>query len=154
MVKGNPNTIYWDTSCFVAWFNKEQGRYDTCNAIIEAARKGEIKLLTSWLTLAEIHKITDEYPSEAEDIIAEFFKNPYIIKIAVDWSVTRITRDLRGRFKLAASDGIHLATAIRYKAEAFHTYDRDDLLRLNGHIPGYSLSIIEPDFTYQTEFTT
>jgi len=137
----------------VAWFNREHGRYDTCNAIIEAARKDEIRLLTSWLTLAEIHKVTDEYPTEAEDIIAEFFRNPYIVKTAVDWSVTRITRDLRGRFKLDTSDGIHLATAIRYKADVLHTYDRDDLLRLNGQIPGYPLSITEPSFTYQTEFT-
>jgi predicted nucleic acid-binding protein len=153
MVLTNPKTICWDTNCFCAWFNKEANRYDICAAIIEAAQNNEVKLYTSFLALAEIAKIPNEYPSEAEDTIAEFFKSrQYITLVSVDWSVTRIARDLRRRFEgLDGRDAVHLATAIRVKADVLHTYDKNDLLKLNGKIPGYSLSIIEPIYDFQTK---
>lgn len=154
MAQIKPKIICWDASCFCAWFNAEQGRYDICNAIIEAAQKGEIRLMASYLTLAEVGRIPDQYPSEAEDAIAEFFKSrSYIIEVAVDWFVCRIARDLMTRFNLGCRDAIHLATAIHVKADALHTYDYDDLLKLNGRIPGYSLSITEPVFDYQTKLS-
>ena len=154
MAQIKPKIICWDTSCFCAWFNAEQGRYDVCNAIIEAAQKGEVKLMASYLTLAEVVKIPNQYPSEAEDAIAEFFKSrQYITKVAVDWFVCRIARDLMTRFKLDCRDAIHLATAIHRKADTLQTYDHNDLLKLNGHIPGYSLSITEPFFDYQTKLS-
>jgi len=150
--KPKPKIICWDANCFCAWFSKEPNRYDVCNAIIEAAQKNQIKLYTSLLTLTEIIKVPNEYPSEAEDAISEFFRNPYITMVSVDWAIARIARDLRRRFtRLDGRDAIHLATAIRIKAEVLHTYDHDDLLKLNNQIPGYQLSITEPIFTYQVK---
>jgi len=152
MDQTNPKIICWDANCFIAWFNEEQGRYDVCSAIIEAAQRGETRLFTSYLTLAEVCQIPNTYPSEAEDSIADFFKSrPYIIEVAVDWFVCRIARDLMSRFKLDCRDAIHLATAIHTKADIFHTYDHDNLLKLNGKIPGYSLTIAEPVYNYQTK---
>lgn len=152
MTSEKASTIYWDSSCFCAWFSKEPNRYNTCNAIIEAAQKEQVKLHTSYLTLTEVIRIPNEYPSEAEDVIAEFFKNPYITMVTLDWPVTRITRDLRRRFKhLDCRDAIHLGTAIRMKVDVLHTYDHDDLTKLDDQIPGYSLRITEPVFDYQTK---
>lgn len=146
-----PENVCWDSNCFCAWFSEEQGRYEICDAIIDAARKNEIKLYTSFLTLAEVVKIPGLYPSEAEDRIADFFRNPYVIKVAVDWFVTRIARDLRNHYKLKGRDAIHLATAIHMKVDTLHTYDSDDLLKLDSHIKGVSLRITEPNFEYQTK---
>lgn len=152
MTIDNPKVVCWESNCFCAWFNKEAGRYDVCNAIIEDAKKRQVRLYTSYITLVEVVKIRNEYPSEAEDAITEFFRNPYITLVAVDWAVTRISRDLIRRFKhLQGADAIHLATAIRIKADVLHTYDHDDLLKLDGQIPGYSLRIKEPTYTFQTK---
>ena len=145
--------IYWDSCCFLAWFLKEPDRCDICDAIIDAAKKQEVKLLTSFLTLAEVSKLRNLYPAVAEDKITDFFRNPYIIKIVVDWFVTRIARDLQTRFSLSPRDSIHLATAIHTEADVLHTYDGDDLLKLDGKIPGATLRISEPSFQYQTKFT-
>jgi len=146
-----PQNLCWDSSCFCAWFSEETGRWEICDAIIDAARKGQVKLYTSFLTLAEVVKVPDLYPSEGEDRIVEFFRNPYVVKVAVDWFVTRIARDLQRRFNLDGRDAIHLATAIHIKADVLHTYDGEDLLKLDSKMPGISLRITEPMFQYQTK---
>jgi len=150
----NPNTVCWDTSCFVAKFNGEIGRIDVCNAILEAAKRNEVKLFTSYITMCELVKIKGEYPSEAEDQIVDFLRSPHINLVAIDFSISRITRDLVRRYGLNVRDAIHLATAIKLKVDVLHTYDGDDLLILNGKIPDVKLEIKEPSFSFQTLLDT
>lgn len=145
----NPKIICWDTNCFLALFNKEQDRVDICNAIVEDAKKGKIKLYTSFLTICECVKIKDEYASEAEIIIADFFKHRYIIPVAIDDKVSRITRSLVREQKLDVKDAIHLATAISIKADVLQTWDGDDLLKLNGKIPNIKTQIAKPILEFQ-----
>lgn len=145
----NPKRICWETSCFSARFNEEPGRVDVCKSIIEAAKKGDVELYTSFITVCEWAKIKNEYASEAEDTIAEFLRNPYIRLVAIDWSISRITRDLVRRYDLDVRNAIHLATAIKLKVDVFHSYDTD-LLNLNGKIPEVKVVICEPVFTFQT----
>jgi len=146
----NPKKIYWETSCFSARFNEEAGRVEVCKAILEAAKKGEVELYTSFITVCEWAKIKGEYASEAEDTIAEFLRNPYIRLVVIDWSISRITRDLVRRYKLNVRDAIHLATAIKLKVDAFHTYDTEHLIPLNSKIPEVNVVICEPAFNFQT----
>lgn len=150
----NPKRICWETSCFIARFNEEPTRIDVCKAILEAAKKGELTLYTSYMTMCELVKIKGEYASEAEDKIVEFLRNPWIHLVAIDFAVSRITRDLVRRHKLDVRDAIHLATAIRLKVDAFHTYDSKDLLALNGKIPDINLDISEPTFNFQFAMDT
>ena len=147
----NPKIICWETSCFIARFNGESGRVEVCNAILEAAKRNEVTLYTSFITMCEWAKIKGEYASEAEDQIVEFLRNSYIHLVVIDFNVSRITRDLVRRYKLDVRDAIHLATAIKMKADVLHTYDADDLLKLNGNIPDIKLDIIKPVFNFQTE---
>ncbi len=149
----NPKRICWETSCFSARFNEEPGRVEVCKAILEAAKKGEIELYTSFITVCEWAKIKGEYASEAEDTIAEFLRNPYIRLVAIDWSISRITRDLVRRYKLNVRDAIHLATAIKLKVDALHTYDADHLIALAGKIPEVNIVICEPAFNFQITMT-
>jgi predicted nucleic acid-binding protein len=150
-IEKNPKTICWETSCFSAIFNKESGRTEVCKAIIEAAKKEEVTLYTSYLTMCEWAKIRGEYASEAEDKIVEFLKNPYIHLVAIDLTVSRITRDLVRNYKLNVRDAIHLATAIKNKVEVFHTYDNDDLIKLNGKIADVNIVICQPAFIVQAD---
>ena len=145
----NPKIICWETNCFLALFNKEPGRVEICNAIIEAAKRGEIKLYTSFLTICECAKIKDEYASEAEIIITGFFKHKYIIPVAIDDKVSRITRSLVREHHIDVKDAIHLATAISIKADVLQTWDGDDLLNLNGKIPNVKTQILKPTIEFQ-----
>lgn len=149
-MNANPRRICWETSCFSARFNEEPGRVEVCKAIIEAAKRREVTLYTSYLTMCEWAKIKGEYASEAENKIVEFLKNPYIRLVAIDFAVSRITRDLVRDYKLSVRDAIHLATAIKLKVDAFHTYDNDHLLKMNGKIPEVNVVICEPAFNFQT----
>lgn len=146
----NPKRICWETSCFIARFNEEPERLEVCKAILEAAKKGDTQLYTSFMSLCEWVKIKGEYPSEAEDTIAEFLQSPYINLVAIDWAISRITRDLVRRFKINVRDAVHLATAIKIKADVLHTYDSDDLIKLNGKIPEVKLTICNPVYNFQT----
>lgn len=145
----NPKRICWETSCFIARFNEEPVRIDVCRAILEAAKKGEVTLYTSYITMCEWAKIKGEYPSEAEDKIVEFLRNPYIHLVTIDLAVSRITRDLVRRYGLDVRDAIHLATAISLKVDVLHTYDANDLIKLNGKIPEIRVVICEPAFDFQ-----
>jgi predicted nucleic acid-binding protein len=145
----NPKTVYWDTSCFIARFNGEPDRIEVCNAIIEAAKREELKLYTSYLTMCEWAKIKGEYASEAEDQIVKFLQNPYITLVAIDLPVSRVTRDLIRHYSLRLPDAIHLATAIKLKVDVFHTYDLGDLIKLNGKIPEVKVQISKPTFVFQ-----
>lgn len=152
-MRNNPKTICWDTNCFIAKFNEERDRIDVCNAILEAAKTGEVTLYTSFLTMCELVKIKGEYASEAEDKIVEFLRNPYIHLVAIDFAVSRITRSLVRQYKLGVKDAIHLATAISLKVDVLHTYDSDERLKLNGIIPEIKATICKPTFSFQTTTT-
>ena len=69
--------------------------------------------------------------------------------MAIDWPISRITRDLVRRYNLNVRDAIHLATAIKLKVDALHTYDTNHLIPLNGKIPEVKVVICEPTFDFQ-----
>lgn len=136
--------VCWEASPFCAVINGEAGRSHICFALLEAARKGEVELYTSTLTLIEVFKVP-ETPSEeeAEKKIQAFFRNRWIRKQVPDWFVAIEARRLQRQFPhLDGRDATHLATAIYVGAEYLHTYDHDDLIKCNGQIP--NLLICEP----------
>jgi predicted nucleic acid-binding protein len=142
-------SICWDANCFLAWFCEESGRVEDCDAIIDAAKNKKIKLSTSFLTLVEVANIPGLFSTISEDKIADFFLNPYIDKIALDWYVAKIARDLIKNYEIDVRDSIHLATAIHIKADTLHTYDKDHLLKLDNKIKNISLRIIRPTYPGQ-----
>ena len=87
---------YWDSDCFIAWFNKEVGKYDKCSATLDKAEQGEILLVVSAITLIEVIKMKNHnmIPKEKEDIIKAYFQNPFISIRNVDRNIGEIARDL------------------------------------------------------------
>ena len=72
---------------------------------------------------------------EADKKLDDFLAQPYVIHVQVDQDVAMEARRLL-RAKLPGLrkpyDAIHLASAVWHDIETFHTFDRDDLLPLNG----------------------
>jgi predicted nucleic acid-binding protein len=40
--------------CFIAYFQEEEGRVDSCEAVLELAEQGKVLFVTSALTLSEV----------------------------------------------------------------------------------------------------
>ena len=144
---------YWDSGCFMAIFNKEVERVDKCESVLLAAERGELRIITSALTLTEVIKIKGKpIKADAEDRIRAFFEHRWIIVRDVDRFIAEQARDFIWEHNLQPYDAIHLATAYKHKLRHLDTYDRADLGKLDQKIGSPQMIISEPPFfPYQTD---
>jgi len=144
---------YWDSSCFLAWLLPEPPRVPACRGVLHAAERGELVIVTSAIALAEVVKLKGQprLKAEQEKKIKAFFENDYIIIRNADRFVCEAARDLIWQHPhLNHKDAVHLATAIRFRAESLDTFD-SDLTSLNGQLPGVQLRIGPPRASEQEE---
>ena len=158
--------IYWDTCIFLAWIKGEKrtpGQLAGAEAVADEVFKNTLTLMTSVITKAEICYIHQLNPGQM-DKLNKIFGRRNVQQIDVTERVATKAGELRQHYRKTAkspalgfADAIHLATAILYKAEAFHTFDgmrgpvttktKDEfltLLPLNGDVAGYPLKIELP----------
>ena len=143
---------YWDSVCFLGWLMAEPNKVDACQGVVQAAQAGEIKIVTSALTLTEVIKLKNHplLKEEDENKIDLFFQNDFIVIRNVDRFVAEYARRLIWAYPhLKPKDSIHAATAIMSGADVLDTFD-GDLLRLDGQIGNPGLRITIPDMQYQT----
>jgi predicted nucleic acid-binding protein len=158
------NTVYWDTSVFLAWIKDEKrpnGEIDGVNYFAEKIAKNEIILLTSTLINVEILEST--LNDEAKTRFNNLFKRRNCIQADADARIMQLASKIRdyyqnqktvdGNRTLSTPDSIHLATAIQYGVNELHTFDENEdssrkwraLLPLNGMVAGeYPLTICKP----------
>ena len=48
---------YWDSDCFLGWFLNEANKVLKCRGTLQKAQNGDIKILTSAITLTEVIKL-------------------------------------------------------------------------------------------------
>jgi predicted nucleic acid-binding protein len=131
MEYGLINMHYLDTGVFIEYFSSDlDDKHKKCATLINAAQTGSIKICTSALTLAEVvylrkpKKEEHNDPEKFEIFVENFFKLPFIDIVEYDRQIAKITRQLVRKYKLNASiDAIHLASAIRMKADYFNSTD-------------------------------
>lgn len=148
-----PIKVYWDT-CVWLRLIKGETYHDRCEYIVERARKGEVEIWTSVLTLAEAYRKNcgdDQHvrlPAAKDVELLDFVNQAFVKLVQVDLELASLARQLcRDHARLKkANDGIHLASAILYNADEMHTTDRSDLLRLDPvtRKDGLPLPISEP----------
>lgn len=133
--------VYWDACVWIALIAREATRFDRCLNIIEQARRGDLEIWTSAFTLAEVfkHKCGGGNGSLATDSDADFedyLRHSFVVEVQVDRDVgVRARRLLRAHPPLKKpTDAIHLATAVEYDVEEFHTFDEENLIALNGAV--------------------
>jgi len=141
--------IYWDANPFCAIFNNEGARVKPCKEILSAAERGELKIVTSSITLAEVIRIKGEtgISPGKESVLYDYFQNDFIVFVNVEWFVGTHARKLMHQFpSLKPMDAIHLATALRGKVEEMHTYD-GDLIELSQKVGVPPLTICNPSLS-------
>lgn len=64
---------------------KEIGNVESCYGVIDAAEKGELQIITSALTIAEVLylKGRPKIAADSAEKICRFFENDYIIIVAL-----------------------------------------------------------------------
>jgi predicted nucleic acid-binding protein len=136
------NQRYWDSDAFLGWLNKEAGRFAQLDAIIQDAKAGKARIVTSTITYAEVFWIRGEL-TDAEKIAAikELFGYSWVVPAQLDKVTAELARELLFTFgkteRLLPNDAIHLASAIRARVlggiEHFDTWDRG-LIHLAGQL--------------------
>lgn len=150
----DPKKVYWDTCVWISLINGERGRLPCCQYIIDEARARNLQIWTSAFTLAEVFKVVTDGKgaslSEVNDsVLEQYVEQDFVVIAQVDYDVgVQARRLLRKHPKLRKpSDAVHLATAVLYNLDEFHTYDEANLLALSGMIhrqDGTALTICKP----------
>jgi predicted nucleic acid-binding protein len=132
--------LYWDADVFLSFINGDAARLPDIRQLLEAAGKGEIEILTSVFTIAEVAFAASEKQSGAVDAETE-------ARIDKLWApaspvglvefhvlIANRARNLiregvsRG-WSLKPPDAIHLSTAQTVRASALHTYNLGDFAK-------------------------
>jgi len=141
---------YWDSSCFLAWLKKEPDKIDDCRGVIQGCENGQIKLITSTLTIAEVLylKHNQKIPKTESGLIRDFFEHRYIITVAVDRTIAEKAQDLVWDYEIKPKDAIHAASAILSGTKILDTFD-PDFLTFGKKTQNLNLQIGKPCFSYQ-----
>jgi predicted nucleic acid-binding protein len=143
--------IYWDSCAFIHLLNQTEEYFAVLDDIKSRARKGECKIITSTVSLAEVCKIpgTGTLPIEQTNKILAFMQSEYIELWSADRYVCEEAHHIIRLHDLLPMDAIHIATALLAKPEVLITTDskkhrRKGLLSLDGAIGNPPLSIKKP----------
>lgn len=149
--------VYWDACIFLAWLKNEPcepGVMEGIEATVQQVHDNEAILFTSIMTQTEV--LDSTLPKEAQTKFGNLFKRRNVTWVNHDPPVGKLSHDIRDYYnrkgiKLTSADTVHLASAILYEADEFHTLDgsgkrkrKTDLLTLNGNVAGHKLLIKEP----------
>jgi predicted nucleic acid-binding protein len=156
-----PPLYYWDTCIWISWImgeNRPNREMDGVAEVVETVMKNKARIIVSDYLTAEM--ISGKWSKEAAQKFDDLFKRKNVKKVPISPNVTVLTQELRNHYEqlggknLSAGDAIHLATAILYRVDQFHTFDdgqRDrknrSLLELNGSVAGRPLLICKPPAT-------
>ena len=91
----------------------------------------------------------------AQTAFDDLFKRRNVVWINHDEPVSKLSHDIRDYYdqqgvKLSSADSVHLASAIIYNVNIFHTLDgsgkkkKGKLIPLNGNVAGHRLTIERP----------
>lgn len=144
--------LYWDSCAFIHRFGETQAYVEALREHIERAKRGECRIATSAVTLAEVCKLPDSglLPAEQTTKIMDFFKNDYLDVYQADRDLCTAAHQLIGKYGLTPMDAIHVATALVARASIMITtdtkkYRRKGLLVHDGKIGDPPLKIQVPN---------
>ena len=164
--KKTKKPIYcWDSSVLLAVLKNEPRSNEEIsglNIVLSEIDKQEAKVIFS--AILKIEVLECEMDSSETNMFDKAMQRSNIQEISTSKIITDLARKIRdyyqqqsridGKKTLSVADCVHLATAIHYSADEFHTYDEGKksndrgLLGLNGNVAGHFLRICKPGFSH------
>jgi predicted nucleic acid-binding protein len=147
----NPRRIYFDANVFLAYVGNEEGRADVVQALLDEARRGEVEIVTSVLSIAEVaygaHERDQGLTEAGEEAIEQLWTPASPVTLVdVSQAVTRNARTIIRQAKIQrlsgvrGADAIHLATARMFGCDEFATYEGEARRTTWQQITGISVS--------------
>jgi predicted nucleic acid-binding protein len=150
--------FYWDTCVFIDWLmssnsSRTPDEMQGINDIAQLIEANKAILVVSSILRIEILSCT--LSEEASKKLTQLFMRKNFQEIAVDKRIASLAHDIRNFYQqekqnpinIKTPDAIHLATAIHYQVDQFHTFDgkrKRGLLRLSNNVAGHNLTICKP----------
>jgi predicted nucleic acid-binding protein len=151
----NPSIVYWDSCAYLDYLTGEHELKDAMELLIEDWHKGLVTLVTSALTIAEVHfvRVQGRVDRTRERDIDALFDPPPPRKLLLV-ELNRLTalnaRDI-ARKGVQPRDAVHIASAIEAHCPLMHTTDKP-LWARSGLVGGSpALRIEAPSWAKQTE---
>src|ERR671930_444531 len=128
MPKTGKKLYYWDTSCFIEWLLGGKDYPADALAGLEyiaiEINNNRSLLCTSVITNTEI--LQGKFTKEQADRLENFFKRRNVSLVSIDNKISQRASYIRNYYnerdiKIKTPDSIHLATALIYKVDEFHT---------------------------------
>ncbi|WP_281299914.1 MULTISPECIES: type II toxin-antitoxin system VapC family toxin [unclassified Iodidimonas] len=145
--------IYWDSDCFLGHLCAEAGKVEKCKDVLERAERGEVIIVTSALTLAEVLWMRGgpRVQKDKAELVQKFFRRSYIRVYNVTRKLSESAQILVWDNSIKPKDAIHVATAIHLVADALETFDKK-LISKSGTVGKPLLLIREPIAAAQGKF--
>jgi len=137
--------LYWDSNAFLGWLQEEADKVDLCRATLERAGGGEVVIVTSALTMAEVLWLRNAPPvgKDRACVVQKFFRRSCIRLRNVTREVAERAQSLVWDHGIKPKDAIHVATALAADVVALETFD-DFLLSQSGKVGSPPLVIRKP----------
>lgn len=135
---------YWDTAAFLCLLQNAEGS-DVCASVLRAAETGQLRIVTSALTLVEVVKLRHNkaIPKADAEKIRLFFQHRYIEVKDLNRYIADAARGLVWNNGVDPKDAIHVATALRFHVPRLDTFD-GNLCKRDGQIGNPPLRIMYP----------
>ncbi|WP_433793288.1 type II toxin-antitoxin system VapC family toxin [Actinoplanes sp. CA-252034] len=134
--------VYVDTCIYINVIKREPGLWADSLKVLLAAERGDIRLVASTLLLAEIGSWNGTVdPISRDQILSGYLENLPVEWAELDLFTTHEARTLCDRYRMRGADAVHLATAIRRKADYLVTRDKGFP---TGPVPGTNLQVTPP----------
>jgi predicted nucleic acid-binding protein len=142
--------IYWDTDCFLGHLQGEVGKAEKCDGVLERAERGDVLIVTSALTIAEVLWMRGgpRLPKDKAEIVQKFFRKSYIRVVNVSRKVAMAAQMHVWEDDIKPKDAIHVATAVAFGVNALETFDAG-LIGKSGKVGAPLLLIREPQAAAQ-----
>jgi len=127
-----PYLVMWDSCVVIDYLKQHDARFPLIQPMIDQAEKGELKIVVSEITPAEVLTLEKiggiDHATIAEHVslINDFFERSYMVRRIVDKPVALLAAQLRRNYHpLGTCDAVILATAVLHKVPVVYTFDGD-----------------------------